>query len=148
MELKEFHAENKTEIASCLALIRTEFNIVEEEKEEEIISHLPEECFFTGMVSEEKKVVGTLLVTKSYEPLKLVYKYVIDYVVVDSSYRGQKIATKLIEYVIQKAKVEAISYLELTSNPKREIARHIYQKLGFQAKGTDVFKRNIENNEK
>ena len=119
MELKEFHVENKMEIASCLALIRTEFNIVEEEKEEEIISHLPEECFFLGMVSEEKKVVGTLLVTKSYEPLKLVYKYVIDYVVVDSSYRGQKIATKLIEYVIQKAKVEAISYLELTSNPKR-----------------------------
>ena len=50
MELREFHAENKTEIASCLALIRTEFSIVEEEKEEEIISHLPGECFFLGMV--------------------------------------------------------------------------------------------------
>ena len=50
MELKEFHVENKMEIASCLALIRTEFNIVEEEKEEEIISHLPEGSLFTGMV--------------------------------------------------------------------------------------------------
>lgn len=143
MELREFHAENKTEIASCLALIRTEFSIADKEKTEEIISHLPGECFFLGMVTEKKKVVGTLLVTKSYEPLKLVYKYVIDYVVVDSSYRGQKIATKLMEYVIEKAKVEAISYLELTSNPKRKIARHIYQKLGFQSKGTDVFKRII-----
>ena len=143
MELREFHAENKTEIASCLALIRTEFSIADKEKTEEILSHLPEECFFISMVTEKKKVVGTLLVTKSYEPLKLVYKYVIDYVVVDSSYRGQKIATKLMEYVIEKAKVEAISYLELTSNSKRKIARHIYQKLGFQSKGTDVFKRII-----
>lgn len=143
MELREFHAENKTEIASCLALIRTEFSIADKDKEQEILSHLPEECFFISMVTEKKKVVGTLLVTKSYEPLKLVYKYVIDYVVVDSSYRGQKIATKLMEYVIEKAKVEAISYLELTSNSKRKIARHIYQKLGFQSKGTDVFKRII-----
>ncbi len=143
MELREFHAENKTEIASCLALIRTEFSIADKDKEQKILSHLPEECFFISMVTEKKKVVGTLLVTKSYEPLKLVYKYVIDYVVVDSSYRGQKIATKLMEYVIEKAKVEAISYLELTSNSKRKIARHIYQKLGFQSKGTDVFKRII-----
>lgn len=143
MELREFHAENKTEIAPCLALIRTEFSIADKEKTEEILSRLPEECFFISMVTEKKKVVGTLLVTKSYEPLKLVYKYVIDYVVVDSSYRGQKIATKLMEYVIEKAKVEAISYLELTSNLKRKIARHIYQKLGFQSKGTDVFKRII-----
>ncbi len=144
MDLKEFQSENKTEIASCLKLIRTEFNIVEEEREEKIISHLPKECFFLGMVSEDKKVVGTLLVTKSYEPLKLIYKYVIDYVVVYPSYRGQRIATKLIEYVMEKAKIEHISYLELTSNPKREIARHVYQKLGFKAKGTDVFRKEIK----
>lgn len=145
MEIEEISKENKSEIISCLALIRTEFDIAEKETEEELISHLPEECFFLGMLAENKEIVGTLLVTKSYEPLKLVYKYVIDYVVVDPSHRGQKIATKLIEKVIEKARTNEISYLELTSNPKREIARHIYQKLGFKAKGTDIFRREMDN---
>lgn len=61
-------------------------------------------------------------------------------VVVFESYRGQGIGRGLMEAIIKKAKELEMQHLFLTSNPKREAARTLYKKLGFDEYDTTPFK--------
>jgi ribosomal protein S18 acetylase RimI-like enzyme len=64
----------------------------------------------------------------------------IDDVVVDDAYRGQGIATKLMEKLISIARERGHKYIDLTSRPSREAANHLYQKLGFQIRETNPYR--------
>jgi ribosomal protein S18 acetylase RimI-like enzyme len=64
-------------------------------------------------------------------------------VVVDEKYRQQGLGTKLINKLLTKAKEQGVFAVELTSNPKRKIARKLYQKLGFKLLETGVFRLEI-----
>ena len=57
--------------------------------------------------------------------------YHIDYVCVDPEYRGQKIGKTMMDYVIDYAKKEGGSRIELTSNPTRVAAHKLYENCGF-----------------
>jgi len=64
----------------------------------------------------------------------------VDDVVVADSYRGQGIATKLMEKVISIARERGHRYIDLTSRPSREAANHIYKKIGFQKRETNPYR--------
>lgn len=64
-------------------------------------------------------------------------------VVVSSSYRGQHLGKLLVEYVLEQAKLYAPIKLYLTSNPKRVVANHLYQSIGFQKKDTNSYQMTI-----
>ena len=88
-------------------------------------------------------VVGYLILNKLYDVVRGVFYGYITYVCVLKEYRNKRVATQLLEKVFEICKDEKIKYLELTSNSSRVAAHHLYKKLGFNIRETDVFRKEI-----
>lgn len=88
-------------------------------------------------------IVGYLLVREGYEYYPEERYYMLDYIVVDSVYRNQGIAKKMLMKVEEIAKERGISSLRLTSRPSREIARKLYEGGGFTGRDTGLFYKRI-----
>ena len=64
-------------------------------------------------------------------------------VVVDEAVRGQGVGAALTDEVIRLAREAGANYLALTSNPRRESANRLYQKLGFKRWETNVYRLDL-----
>lgn len=91
---------------------------------------------------DRRVVVGFAVLTLRFVPTKG-YVGVIEDVVIDENYRQMGLGTKLIKKLLDKGKTLKVFAVELTSNPKRESARRLYQKLGFELLETGVFRFNF-----
>lgn len=93
------------------------------------------------VVQDGKKIVG---VATLYVLQKIGKRtgYVED-VVVDSGYRGQGLGEKLMRKVISTAKSKKVKTLYLTSRSLHVAAHHLYRKVGFKVKETNVFKLDL-----
>ncbi len=67
----------------------------------------------------------------------------IEDVVVDTEARGTGIGQALNEYAIQLAEQAGAKTIDLTSRPSRESANRLYQRLGFVARETNVYRYSI-----
>jgi ribosomal protein S18 acetylase RimI-like enzyme len=65
-------------------------------------------------------------------------------VVVDDSMRGKGIGGALTQEVLRLAKESGADYIALTSNPKREAANRLYQRVGFQKWETNVYRLDLK----
>jgi len=63
----------------------------------------------------------------------------IDEVVIDDSQRGKGYGTELLLACEQWARDHMADKIELTSRPSRVVAHHLYDKLGYEIRNTDVF---------
>jgi len=63
----------------------------------------------------------------------------IEDVVVDESMRGRGIAVELVQHALEIARAKGADGVALTSNPKREAANRLYQKVGFKKWETNVY---------
>jgi len=63
----------------------------------------------------------------------------IEDVVVDESLRGRGIAVELVQRALEIARQKGADGVALTSNPKREAANRLYQKVGFKKWETNVY---------
>ena len=63
----------------------------------------------------------------------------IEDVVVDESMRGRGIAVQLVERALEIAREKGADGVALTSNPRREAANRLYQKVGFKKWETNVY---------
>ena len=88
-------------------------------------------------------VCGYFVFTRVHNMVNDFDYYLIDYVCTDVNYHGRGIATKMMEFAIDKAKENGAKYIQLTSSNKRVIAHHIYEKLGYEKYDTNVFRRKI-----
>lgn len=68
----------------------------------------------------------------------------IEDVVVREAFRGQGLGDRLLNELIEIAKKRGIINITLTSNPKRVVARNLYQKKGFILLETGVFLLKLE----
>lgn len=126
-----------------------------EEQYLQSLNELLEEAFDVSMSGKLSKddvqliavsnevVIGHLLLHYSIDPIRNQKFYFVEYVCVRSTYQNQGIASKLFQYVFQLCQDKNISYLELTSNPSRVAAHHLYHKLGFRVRETTVFRKEI-----
>ena len=64
-------------------------------------------------------------------------------VVVDSAVRGRGVGQALTNEVIRLAKETGAGYIALTSNPKRESANRLYQRVGFKRWETNVYRMDL-----
>lgn len=64
----------------------------------------------------------------------------IEDVVVDSRARGQGAGRQLVETALNHAKQAGCRTVDLTSRPSRQAANRLYQKCGFQARNTNVYR--------
>lgn len=89
------------------------------------------------------EVVGYLTINRLYDSILACNYCYVNYVCVKRKYQHRGIATLLFNKVFEICKHENISYIELTSNPTRIEAHGLYQKLGFNIRKTDVFRKEI-----
>ena len=87
----------------------------------------------------EEKVVGFFILTKIRNIVGGYDYYHVDYVC--SAIHGQGIGSFMTEFICNKADNDKVKYVQLTSSAKREAARHVYQKYGFEKYDTDLFRR-------
>lgn len=91
----------------------------------------------------DSHVVGYLLLTKVYNPIKDASYYLVDYVCVSSEYRKKGIAKKMLDYSYKIAKKESSIYLQLTCSTFRIAAHKLYEKCGFVKRESDIFRKEI-----
>ncbi len=93
---------------------------------------------------EEKannKIIGILVLVLIDIPTGMLAR--IEDVVVDKLARGMGIGERITITAIQKAKNLGITKIDLTSNPKREAANRLYQRLGFHERTTNVYRYEV-----
>ena len=89
----------------------------------------------------ENKIIGILTLAVIDIPTGKLAR--IEDVVVDKSARGKGIGEFITIAAIQKAKVLGINKIDLTSNPNRETANRLYQRLGFKKRTTNVYRYEV-----
>lgn len=107
---------------------------------EQLIRHAVSSCQNNVLiaVNEENKVVGTTTMAFLYCVTGI--RVHIEDVVVDSEYRGQGIAQKLLGEAISRANSINARTIDLTSRPDKVAANRLYQKLGFVERDTNVYR--------
>ncbi len=64
---------------------------------------------------------------------------IVEDVIVDESARGQGIGEALVQRCLEIAREKGAGGVSLTSNPKREAANKLYQKMGFKKRETNAY---------
>jgi ribosomal protein S18 acetylase RimI-like enzyme len=90
-------------------------------------------------------IVGSLTLVIFHIPTGI--RAWIEDVVVDSDARGKGVGEALNTFALAVAKRQDATTVDLTSRPSREAANRLYQRLGFKARETNVYRYQISNGE-
>lgn len=88
------------------------------------------------------KILGTL--TLATFPVPTGIRSWIEDVVVDGEARGKGVGELLTRAALEKAKQLGAKTVDLTSRPSREAANRLYQRVGFKARETNIYRYTIE----
>jgi len=86
-------------------------------------------------------IVGSLTLVIFHIPTGI--RAWIEDVVVDTDARGKGVGEALNNYALAEAKRQGVSTVDLTSRPSREAANRLYQRIGFKARDTNVYRFQI-----
>ena len=89
------------------------------------------------VIREEGRIVACACLCIFHQPFST--DATIESVVVSSKMRGKGLGRKLMEHLIEEAARMKVDCIHLTSNPKREVANAIYQKMGFVRNETNCY---------
>ena len=88
------------------------------------------------------EVVGSLTLAVFRIPSGL--RAWIEDVVVDTAVRGKGIGAALTTGAVERARALGCRNVDLTSRPSREAANRLYQRLGFAARQTNVYRVDLD----
>lgn len=94
------------------------------------------------LAEEEGQIVGSL--TLVVFPIPTAVRAWIEDVVVDEAASGRGIGRQLNEHALELARRLGAKTVDLTSRPSREAANHLYKKIGFQPRETNVYRFELE----
>ena len=83
------------------------------------------------------------MATLAVFPIPTARRAWIEDVIVDEPSSGRGIGAALTEAMIDHARHRGCKTIELTSRPTREAANHLYRKLGFEVRDTNVYRFDI-----
>ncbi len=83
-------------------------------------------------------IVGSL--TLAFYRIPTGIKAWIEDVVVDETASGRGIGTLLNEAALDEARARGAKSVDLTSRPSRAAANHLYQRIGFERRDTNVYR--------
>ena len=83
-------------------------------------------------------IVGSLTLVVFRIPTGV--RALIEDVVVDSAYAGRGISYDIARFALDLARSHGAKTVDLTSRPSREAANHVYKKLGFEQRETNVYR--------
>jgi ribosomal protein S18 acetylase RimI-like enzyme len=87
------------------------------------------------------RAVGILTLVAFRIPTGL--RAIIEDVVVDISARGTGIGAALTQEAIAVARAKGARTIDLTSRPSREAANHLYSRLGFKRRETNLYRLSV-----
>lgn len=102
----------------------------------------PATVLFVARRSGGSPVLGTLTLAVFRIPTGL--RAWIEDVVVDADARGAGVGSALVEAALQRAQALGCRSVDLTSRPSREAANHMYRRLGFAERATNVYRYSLE----
>jgi len=108
---------------------------------EEIETIIQSNSTFLFVAKDGEKVVGTVTIVVYQMPE--FKKAMMEDLIVDAKYRGKGIGKLLMNAAIEQAKSEKVEFIFLTSRESREAANVLYQKLGFEKRETNVYRKNL-----
>lgn len=88
---------------------------------------------------EERVLVGMTTLLMSYKLASARFALIED-VVVDERWRGHGIGEALMQSAIDHARHAEASFIDLSSNPKREAANRLYCRLGFEIRQSNFYR--------
>jgi ribosomal protein S18 acetylase RimI-like enzyme len=109
---------------------------------EEIVSDPGNVVFIARDDVRDDAIVGSLTLATFRIPTAV--RAWIEDVVADSAASGQRIGELLSSAALDEARRRGAKTVELTSRPSREAANHIYKKLGFQLRDTNVYRFDLD----
>ena len=89
------------------------------------------------VIREEGRIVACASLCIFHQPFST--DATIESVVVSSKMRGKGLGQKLMEHLLEEAARIDVDCIHLTSNPKREAANALYQKMGFERYETNCY---------
>ncbi|MBU1074519.1 GNAT family N-acetyltransferase [Patescibacteria group bacterium] len=104
------------------------------------IVNSPHTVLFTA---QENNIVYGMLILLVYRTAVGRHAY-IENIVVDQLARGKGIGSQLVSAAIKRARKEGARHIDLTSAPHREAANHLYLKLGFEKRTTNVYRYQVK----
>jgi len=93
--------------------------------------------------SDENRLIGTLSLVTS--PLLSGVRAKIEDLVVDKAWRGRGVGEALVREALSQATTLGVSTVDLTCRPSREGANHLYRRMGFIRRETNVYCYDLEN---
>lgn len=93
------------------------------------------------VAEHEGSIVGTLTLVLFRIPTGV--RAWIEDVVVDGDARGLGVGQALNETALQRARDAGATTVDLTSRPSREAANRLYQRIGFVARSTNVYRYDL-----
>ena len=87
---------------------------------------------------EDDVILGSLTLVVFLIPTSI--RAWIEDVVVDEAGRGKGVGAALNEEALSRAAALGATTVDLTSRPSREAANRLYQRLGFEARETNVYR--------
>ena len=99
-------------------------------------------CASTLLIARfEDRIVGILTLVTFHIPTGI--RAWIEDVVVDADARGKGVGEALNTFALAEAKRQGVTTVDLTSRPSREAANRLYQRLGFKARETNVYRYDV-----
>lgn len=93
-------------------------------------------------IREEGRIIACASLYIFHQPFST--DATIESVVVSSKMRGKGLGRKLMQHLMDEAARMKVDCVHLTSNPKREAANALYQKMGFERKETNCYVMKVE----
>jgi ribosomal protein S18 acetylase RimI-like enzyme len=97
----------------------------------------------TLLVARQGEQVVGMLTLAMFEIPTGVRAWIED-VVVDDAARGKGIAAELVRAALDHAARKGARTVDLTSRPDREAANRLYQRMGFEVRTTNVYRRTLD----
>ncbi len=87
--------------------------------------------------ADDDSVIGAACVTVYRVPTGI--RAIIEDVIVGATARGQGVGEALVRHCLALAREKGAHGISLTSNPKREAANRLYQRMGFEKRETNAY---------
>ncbi|HBL07592.1 MAG TPA: GNAT family N-acetyltransferase [Acidimicrobiaceae bacterium] len=94
------------------------------------------------LAEEDGEVVGAMTLVVFTIPTGV--RAWIEDVVVDEAARGRGVGDALNRAAIERAREAGARTVDLTSRPSREAANHLYRRLGFEQRDTNVYRLDLQ----
>lgn len=97
---------------------------------------------FCFVVEEKEKIIGSGTLAVFRNPVRGMTG-IVENVIVDEKNRGKGLGKKIMDKIFSVAKKQKLEEIVLISNPEREVARKMYQALGFKLLKTGFFRKEL-----